>query len=272
MEKAHGRYNKIMVEIVEKYLFLGAQLLKGPFTIKEGDYDRMMALFFFRRQLEHLKSLLALHKYECGQDMFFISRSMIEGCVYLVWSDIDSDVSKKWATYLTVIGHTALKNASERGELLDPQYVKEVEERVKLYGKIFVKRNKRENLKIYFKSDPFGFYWHVDDDGRELKFREICEKADLMNLVHPYEYMSNWSHWGMKGFNPMIARDDNPDIEFDYNDPLHTRYALTSALLAFFRSALIFERRFELGRREEILSVNREYQRKTEGEVEQPNV
>jgi len=264
MEKEHDREIKIMIEIAEKFLFLGAELLKGPFTIKEGDYDRMMALFFFRRQLEHLKSLLALHKYECDQDMFFISRSMIEGCVYLVWSDLDSDVSKKWATYLTVIGHTAVKNASERGERLDPQYVKEIEERVKLYGKTFVKKNKREDLKIDFKSDPFGFYWHVDDDGRELKFREICEKAELLNLVHPYEYMSSWSHWGMKGFSQIMARDDNPDMGFDYNNPLHMRYAFTSALLSFFRSALIFERRFELGRREEILALNKEYQRKSE--------
>lgn len=174
----------------------------------ESDHLGFMCLCFLSKQIDHMRSILALVP---KRDAILVARSMIEGFCKLLWAaKKPKDRPFKWRIFACVSDWRLLTEKLHNKISIPPEENHQIMERLNKYGANFLtnkakmKRDNGGNLP----RDPYHKDWCC---GKSVK--DICEDVGGLDLyLKLYSPYSDWHHWGPSGLGSAIKKDKNSVI------------------------------------------------------------
>lgn len=246
----------IIISSAERFLVFGSTVFSTKIKHNMYDHYAFMLVTFCWRQLEHIKSLITLFRADCFQDMQLISRSMIEGIVFLQWANTDKNVALKWRSYAYIEDYRLVLRNLKKNIPLDTKARELIIHGLREYGSMFLRNGTVDN--INFKNDPFKYLWHLDDKGKEITISKLFNKTKLSDLFEIYQDMSSWVHWNIRGFGIITKRKDT-EINFNYKNDSNAAYSLTAGILAFTHSFTLLNKYLELGFESDLKEIRNDY-------------
>lgn len=247
----------IITETAEKLMIYGETILSLELKHGTDDHLAFMCVTFCRRQMEHMKGLIALFNNQCYQDMLNIARSMLEGLAILHSGFIDKfNVPLRWRAFCWVTDYRiALKKVNE-GIIIDEESKHRIKSGLEQYAKPFLKKNM--SIKVDFKSDPFIARWDIDSKGKRISLKQQFIEMNASALYEVYKDMSDWNHWSIRGIGIITHREEN-EFSFNYKNMQNAKYAFTNGILAFTESFKWLDGHMKLGTNKERTLILNEY-------------
>jgi hypothetical protein len=227
-------------EWVNRLLDLTINMLESvPYS--EDDNFGFMALCFASKQVDHMRSILALNE---SRDVWLIARSMLEGRNQLLWAARDPDVhAQRWRAFALVHDWREMRTKIEAGETVDPTLQHEIEEGLLQYGDQFLTQPARNARSRGTAMPPNPYY----DNWTGRTVRQIFEDVGGGILYQQlYKSFSNWHHWSPGGLGTAISRDGQ-HVSFLISSPAETATALAAGFQCLLETAEITDRHLRLG-------------------------
>ncbi len=183
-----------------------------------------MALAFAARQGEHARNVMRLQR---TADTVLITRSMFEGLCQLLWAaQAPNERPWRWRAFAYVEDWRTLQRKLKAGESVSSDERDKVENGVKPYEDLFLNAKGRI-AKAQGKplpANPYVPHWH----GTTIKdiFSEV--EGEIIH-VELYRRFSDWHHWDIAGFAPLLRFDPAHGFSMKGSDERLTATALASA-------------------------------------------
>jgi hypothetical protein len=211
-------------------------------TYCEDDHLAFMALCFLSKQIDHIRSILALIP---SRDVILIARSMIEGLCQLLWAARDPDVLPlRWRTFAWVHDWRIMQAKTEAGESIDPERRAAIQEALRVFGDQFLKGRARVGVGPGepLPADPYHKVWNAG-----YQIRQICESVGAEDLYRKlYVPFSDWQHWGPGGLGAAIHRQAGR-IVYSSLRPTDAATALTVGFQCLLQTVEVVDRHLDLG-------------------------
>ena len=242
-------------KFANKILKLAEEIKSKDIGFNHDDNFAFMSLLFFRKQVTHMKSILALKE---SRDVILIARSMLDGLCQLLWVNKNpKDRAYRWRTFKAVLDWRMMQQIIQAGKKVSPTYRKDIEKGLQDYGEQFytkeAKRRKREGEKL--PKDPYFKNW----TGRSI--RQIWECIGAKELyLRLYKPFSEWHHWSPSGLRDAIAII--PDEQRFIYSSIYYPYIAASLNIGFnclLRNIELINEYFKLDMRSKIKKLKGEY-------------
>lgn len=202
-----------------------------------------MALAFAARQGEHARNVLRLQR---AVDTVLITRSMFEGLCQLLWAaHAPDDRPWRWRAFAYVQDWRTLQRKINAHEPVPPDELVKVEDGVKHHGDLFLNAKAREATAHGkpLPANPYVPHWH----GTTIKhiFAEV--EGEIVH-VELYRRFSNWHHWDIAGFAPVLRFDpEHGGFGMKGSDDALTATALASAFQCLWQTMNVLDEIVALG-------------------------
>jgi Family of unknown function (DUF5677) len=211
-----------------RFITMADRVIKKGFQYNETNHYEFMLISFLMKQREHARSICIL--IESGQylDSTLIARVMLEGLCTLLWATGDREQRPlQWRAYALIADWELMQKKRTAGESIDPEYERELHNRLKKYGAMYLtKKARREGLDNLDR--PYQKNWLLNQNGAHIPRSTVFEEVRGTELYSLYEEMSQWVHWTIKGFGETINKSGNC---FSFNPNAYQRAAQSYTIM-----------------------------------------
>lgn len=223
--------------------------------IRHDDTDlAFMALAFAARQGEHARSVVRLGN---AVDAVLVTRSMFEGLCQLLWAaQVPDDRPLRWRAFAYVRDWRTLQRKIKAGEAVPSEERTKIESALKAYEHLFLTARARdaEACGKLLPADPYVREWH----GLTAKDIFAAVRGEVIH-AELYRRFSDWHHWDIAGFAPLLRLDEGGHVVQKGHDPALTATALASAFQCVWQTLKALDEIVSLGIGAELQLLHDEY-------------
>jgi hypothetical protein len=209
--------------ILHKYAGAFFALVEPVFSknikLSESDHFGFMALCFIHKQIEHARSLGILIDAKQYPDSVILARVMLEGLIYILWARLEkNDRPLSWRSFALICDFETLLQAKERGEKVDEEIEKDLQERLATEAQRFLTKGAKKNGIEKF-PNPYQRSWNLDKNGKRVELFEMVTEIGDPLLKKLYDDLSQLGHWTVRGIGPLLKRSNSGiKIAFESNE------------------------------------------------------